>query len=40
MKNLNDVNELKVNYLGKKGAISELTTYLKELPNEEKKDFV
>lgn len=39
VKNLNDVNELKVNYLGKKGAISELTTYLKELPNEEKKDF-
>ena len=39
VKNLNDVNELKVNYLGKKGAVSELTTYLKELPNEEKKDF-
>ncbi len=39
VKNLNDVNELKVNYLGKKGAISELTTYLKELPNEEKKEF-
>ncbi len=36
---LKEVNELKVNYLGKKGAISELTTYLKELPNEEKKDF-
>lgn len=38
-KNLKEVNELKVIYLGKKGPINELTSYLKELNNEEKKEF-
>ena len=36
---LKEINEIKVNYLGKKGSVNELTSYLKELPNEEKKDF-
>jgi phenylalanyl-tRNA synthetase alpha chain len=36
---LKEVNELKVTYLGKKGPVSELSTHLKELPNEEKKEF-
>lgn len=38
-KNLKEVSELKVIYLGKKGPINELTSYLKELNNEEKKEF-
>jgi phenylalanyl-tRNA synthetase alpha chain len=37
--NLREANELKVTYLGKKGPVSELSTHLKELPNEEKKEF-
>lgn len=37
--NLKEVNDLKVTYLGKKGPVSELTIYLKELENEEKKEF-
>jgi phenylalanyl-tRNA synthetase alpha chain len=37
--NLKEVNELKVTYLGKKGPVVELSNYLKELPNEEKKEF-
>lgn len=37
--NLKEVNELKVTYLGKKGPVSELTMHLKELDNEEKKEF-
>lgn len=36
---LKEVNELKVTYLGKKGPVNELTMHLKELPNEEKKEF-
>lgn len=36
---LKEVNELKVIYLGKKGPVNELSMYLKELPNEEKKEF-
>ena len=39
VKNLKDLNDLRVEYLGKKGPISELTSYMKELSNEEKKDF-
>lgn len=39
LKNLKDTNDLKVNYLGKKGLITEFTNYLKELPVEEKKEF-
>jgi len=38
-KSLKEVLDLKVLYLGKKGPVNELTTYLKELPNEEKKEF-
>ena len=37
--NLNDLNELKVKYLGKKGLITELNQEIKNVPNEEKKEF-
>jgi len=37
--NLKDTQELKVKYLGKKGPIAELTTYMRSLSSEEKKDF-
>lgn len=37
--NLKEVNELKVFYLGKKGPVNELTSHMKELSVEEKKDF-
>ena len=37
--NLKETNDLKVLYLGKKGPINELTSYMKELSPEEKKDF-
>ncbi len=33
------LNELKVKYLGKKGLITELNSEIKNIPNEEKKDF-
>lgn len=36
---LKEVNELKVLYLGKKGPVNELTSHMKELNNEEKKEF-
>lgn len=36
---LKEINELKVKYLGKKGPLNELTSYLKDLNNEEKKEF-
>ena len=36
---LDELNELKVKYLGKKGLISELNTTIKDLPKEEKKSF-
>lgn len=36
---LKEVNELKVLYLGKKGPVNELTSYMRELSNEEKKKF-
>lgn len=39
VKTLKEVNEVKVKYLGKKGPINELTMYLKELSNDEKKEF-
>lgn len=39
LKSLKEVMDLKVLYLGKKGPVSELTTHLKELSNEEKKEF-
>ena len=38
-KDLKELNDLRVEYLGKKGPISELTTHMKELTPEEKKDF-
>ena len=37
--NLNDLNDLKVKYMGKKGLISELNSLIKDIPNEEKKEF-
>ena len=36
---LEKLNELKIEYLGKKGLITELNAMIKELPNEEKKEF-
>lgn len=37
--NLKDLNELKVNYLGKKGPIAQLSNHIKDLSNEDKKEF-
>lgn len=37
--NLKDVNDLKVEYLGKKGPVNELTSHMKDLSVEEKKSF-
>ncbi len=37
--NEKDLNDLKVKYLGKKGLITELNSEIKNIPNEEKKDF-
>ncbi len=39
VKTLNDLNDLRIEYLGKKGSISELTSTLATLPVEEKKVF-
>ena len=36
---MNELNDLKVKYLGKKGLISELNQLIRDIPNEEKKDF-
>ena len=36
---LKEVNELKVLYLGKKGPVNELTSYMRDLRSEEKKEF-
>ena len=36
---MNELNDLKVKYLGKKGLITELNSEIKNIPNEEKKDF-
>ena len=36
---LGQLNDLKVEYLGKKGIITELNAQIKDLPNEEKKEF-
>ncbi len=36
---LKEVNDLKVEYLGKKGPVQELTSYMRELSSEEKKEF-
>ena len=37
--NMNELNDLKVKYLGKKGIITELNSEIKNIPNEEKKEF-
>ncbi len=37
--NLEELNHLKIEYLGKKGKITELNAKIKELPNDEKKEF-
>ena len=37
--NLNELNDFKVKYLGKKGLITELSSEIKNIPNEEKKEF-
>lgn len=39
IKNSEELNKLKIEYLGKKGKITELNSLIKTLPNEEKKDF-
>ena len=39
VKDLNSLNDLKVKYLGKKGLITELNSEIKNIPNEEKKEF-
>ena len=39
LENLEQLNQLKVEYLGKKGLITELNAQIKDLPNEEKKEF-
>ena len=36
---INDLSDLKVKYLGKKGLITELNSEIKNIPNEEKKEF-
>ena len=36
---LKTLNDLRVKYLGKKGLISELNSEIKNIPNEEKKEF-
>ena len=37
--NMNILNDLKVKYLGKKGIITELNSEIRNIPNEEKKEF-
>ena len=37
--NLKELNDLKVFYLGKKGKITELNSKIRDIPNEEKKEF-
>ena len=36
---LNQLNDLKIKYMGKKGSISELSIHMKDIPNENKKEF-
>ena len=38
-KDIKSLNDLKVKYLGKKGIITELASKIKEVPNEEKKEY-
>ena len=37
--NIKELNDLKVQYLGKSGVITELQSKIKEIPNEEKKEY-
>ena len=37
--NLNDLNDLRVYYMGKKGVITQLQSGIKDIPNEEKKEY-
>ena len=37
--NIQSLNELKVTYLGKKGVITELNSKIRDLPNEEKREY-
>lgn len=42
LKNINSIselNDLKIKYLGKKGLITELSSSIKDIPNEEKKEY-
>lgn len=39
VKDLKELNDIKIEYLGKKGPINELTTHMKELSPDEKRDF-
>ena len=39
VKDINSLNDLKVKYLGKKGLITELNSGIKDVPNEEKKEY-
>ena len=39
LNNINALNDLKIKYLGKKGLITELNSEIKNIPNEEKKEF-
>ena len=37
--NLKELNEIKISYLGKKGPVSDLTSFMKEISQDEKKEF-
>ena len=39
VRSLNDLNELKVKYIGKKGIITLLYTKMKDIPSDEKKEY-
>ena len=39
VKSMQDLNDLKVQYQGKKGIITELSAGIKDVPNEEKKEY-
>lgn len=39
VESLNDLNDLRIQFLGKKGSITELSNLMKEIPVEEKKEF-
>lgn len=39
VRNMNELNDIKVEYLGKKGLITELSSSIKDIPNENKKEY-